>query len=213
MRESDRAPLAEREAAEPRHDQAEREQSEADLRERDQESNPLLALQRGVGNRALGQVLAKAQRKLAVGHVADPAELEADRVAAQVVAALGGGHTTSCGSGCSHDAGADAGAEPAVRRKIGAEGGALDQADEQTLTAATRGGDALPERTRTEMEGAFGADFGGVKVHTDATAAALAGSMSARAFTVGAHIFLGKGETTSGRSLMAHELTHTIQQS
>lgn len=202
MKQSDRVAVTERETAEPTHEQPERAPRETG-------TNPLLALQQGIGNRGLGQVLAKAQLKLAVGHSADPAEVEADRVAAQVVSSLGGGHTPSCGSGCSH------GAEPvgAVRRKLGAEGGTLDASDERDLTAATRsGGSALPERTRSEMEGAFGADFGGVKVHTDGTAAALASSMSARAFTVGSHIFLGQGERTTDRSLMAHELTHTIQQ-
>jgi hypothetical protein len=200
MRESDRA-RATRESAEAVHEQPEQAAQE--------QVHPLLQLQQGVGNRGLGEVLRKAQPKLSVGHSADPAELEADRVAAQVVSTLGGHSSAGCGDGCSHG-----GEDGVVRRKIGAEGGALDAADERDLTAATNGGgSALPERTRTEMEGAFGADFGGVKVHTDGTAAALAGSMSARAFTVGSHVFLGKGESTSDRSLMAHELTHTIQQS
>ncbi|MBB3041890.1 DUF4157 domain-containing protein [Nocardioides soli] len=210
MRESDRAAREERESA-----AQVREQPEAAEPERE-EANPLLSLQQGIGNRGLGHLLARAQPKLTVGHSADPAELEADRVAARVVSALGGGHSSACGSACAHDSGTGGGTggTDAVRRKVGAEGGALDEADERDLTAATRsGGSALPERTRTEMEGAFGADFGGVKVHTDGTAAALASSMSARAFTVGSHIFLGQGQSTDDRSLMAHELTHTIQQS
>lgn len=199
MREGDRARVT-RESQEPAHEQPERVEQER--------THPLLQLQQSVGNRGVSEVLRKAQPKLAVGHSADPAELEADRVAAQVVSALGGHSSSGCGDTCSHGGGEDV-----VRRKIGAEGGTLDQADEQALTTATNGGgNALPERTRTEMEGAFGADFSGVKVHTDATAAALAGSMSARAFTVGPHVFLGKGERTSDRSLMAHELTHTLQQ-
>jgi hypothetical protein len=206
MRESDRAPLEERETAAT----AEREQVERPGPE--QEANPMLRLQQGIGNRGMGALLARAQTKLTVGHSADPAELEADRVAAQVVSTLGGTHTTSCGSGCTH-AGSGGGEQDVVRRKVGAEGGALDADTERDLAAATRGGGAaLPKGTRSEMEGAFGADFSRVKVHTDATAATLASSMSARAFTVGSDIFLGQGESTSDRSLMAHELTHTLQQ-
>jgi hypothetical protein len=199
MRESDRA-RATRESPEVVREQPERAEQEA--------IHPLLQLQQGVGNRGMGEVLRKAQPKLEVGHAADPAELEADRVAAQVVSALGGHSSSGCGDSCSHG-----GEDDVVRRKIGAEGGTLDDADARDLTTATNsGGSALPERTRAEMEGAFGADFGGVKVHTDSTAAALASSMSARAFTVGSHVFLGKGERTSDQSLMAHELTHTLQQ-
>lgn len=63
----------------------------------------------------------------------------------------------------------------------------------------------------------FGADFGTVRIHTDATAAASTRSLQARAYAVGQHIAFDDGEyqpgTTSGRTLIAHELAHTLQQS
>ncbi len=66
------------------------------------------------------------------------------------------------------------------------------------------------------MEASFGADFGSVRVHTGPSVDALNRSMQARAFTVGADIFLADGEyqpgSTSGQRLLAHELTHTLQQ-
>jgi hypothetical protein len=63
------------------------------------------------------------------------------------------------------------------------------------------------------MEGHFGADFSGVKVHQDPAADALAANMSARAFTTGSDIFLRSSERAGDSNLMAHELTHVVQQS
>jgi hypothetical protein len=66
------------------------------------------------------------------------------------------------------------------------------------------------------MEGAFGSSFSGVEIHTDSNAAQLSKDMNARAFTVGNHIAFAGGEhkpgTIEGDALMAHELSHTIQQ-
>jgi hypothetical protein len=66
------------------------------------------------------------------------------------------------------------------------------------------------------MEQVFGADFSGVKVHTDADADVLNQSLQARAFTTGKDIFFRSGEyrpdDTSGQRLLAHELTHVVQQ-
>jgi hypothetical protein len=77
-------------------------------------------------------------------------------------------------------------------------------------------GSALPGAVRTRMELAFGADFGGVRLHTDAKAAQLSAQLNARAFTLGAHVAFGPGEyrpgTLVGDALMAHELAHVLQQ-
>jgi hypothetical protein len=66
------------------------------------------------------------------------------------------------------------------------------------------------------MEPRFGQDFSGVRVHTDAAAAASAAAVHARAYTVGSNIAFAAGayspSTTAGRRLLAHELVHTVQQ-
>jgi hypothetical protein len=66
------------------------------------------------------------------------------------------------------------------------------------------------------MEGHFGHDFSRVRVHADARAAAAAGATESQAFTVGRDIVFGAGHwnphTTSGQRLLAHELTHVLQQ-
>ncbi|MDJ0889927.1 MAG: DUF4157 domain-containing protein [Gammaproteobacteria bacterium] len=78
------------------------------------------------------------------------------------------------------------------------------------------GGAALPAATRAFIEPRFGHDFTHVKIHDNPLAADLSRSVNARAFTVGHDIFFNQGEfqptTPSGMRLLAHELTHTLQQ-
>jgi hypothetical protein len=66
------------------------------------------------------------------------------------------------------------------------------------------------------MEGAMGTDFSSVRVHTGSESDSLNKSLSARAFTTGSDIFFRSGEynpaTTQGQQLLAHELTHVVQQ-
>lgn len=77
-------------------------------------------------------------------------------------------------------------------------------------------GSTLPEETRTHMESAFGADFSGVRIHADSAAERMSESVQAQAFTHGNDIYFGAGmyspQSTDGQKLLAHELTHTIQQ-
>lgn len=82
---------------------------------------------------------------------------------------------------------------------------------------ALRGrGTPLSGDLRGFFEPRFGTNFGQVRVHTDAQSATLADSLHARAFTVGSDIVFAKGEyspgNTESRRLMAHELTHVLQQ-
>jgi hypothetical protein len=77
-------------------------------------------------------------------------------------------------------------------------------------------GQPLDAGTRAFMEPRFGHDFSGVRVHTDARAAESARSVNALAYTVGRNVVFGPGqyvpETSKGQRLLAHELTHTLQQ-
>jgi hypothetical protein len=77
-------------------------------------------------------------------------------------------------------------------------------------------GQPLESRTRARMEQSFGRDFSQVRVHNGAQAARSARAVQAQAYTVGQSIVFDTGryepETTSGQRLLAHELTHTIQQ-
>jgi len=78
------------------------------------------------------------------------------------------------------------------------------------------GGEPLPVATRRQMEGALDAPLGGVRIHTGPQAGRAARDVNAQAFTVGQDIYFGEGQyqpdTPRGQHLLAHELTHTIQQ-
>jgi flagellar motor protein MotB len=100
---------------------------------------------------------------------------------------------------------AAAGADPAAA--------ASTHAVEQVVGAS---GQPLDSGTRGFMESRFGHDFGGVRVHTDTAAAASARDVNSLAYTLGSHIVFDHGAyvptTDSGRRLLAHELTHVVQQ-
>jgi len=78
------------------------------------------------------------------------------------------------------------------------------------------GGSPLDLDTRTDMESRFGQDFSNVRVHTDGTASESARSVNAQAYTVGSDIVFQSGNydpgSDSGRHMLAHELTHVVQQ-
>ncbi|MEZ4875162.1 MAG: DUF4157 domain-containing protein [Flavobacteriaceae bacterium] len=82
---------------------------------------------------------------------------------------------------------------------------------------STKGqGSKMDTKTRIEMEKGFGADFSQVKIHTDATSEKISEELGAQAFTTGNDIYFNEGKynptTKEGKHLLAHELTHTIQQ-
>lgn len=87
---------------------------------------------------------------------------------------------------------------------------------ESRLAQSKGGGSPLPEGTRAFMESRFGADFSDVRAHTGAEAVQLNREISAQAFTHGTDIYFGSGkyspDTDTGKQLLAHELTHVIQQ-
>ncbi len=187
--------------------------------------HPLSLLLRSAGNHATGAVLQRAcacgggagtddpchcptkeheqsaggvsvQRKLAISAPGDAYEVEADRVADAVMRMPIAGaprlqrlSTTPTGSGV---------APPIVHDVIRAPGEPLDPA------------------ARAYLEPRFGRDLSAVRVHRDATAAESARAVDARAYTVGHHVVFESGqyhpETQRGRRLLAHELTHVVQQ-
>lgn len=93
----------------------------------------------------------------------------------------------------------------------------LTSPEATNIQALRGGGSALPAATRAFFEPRFRVDFGNVRVHTGARAEEAAESVSAKAFTLGNDIAFGSGQYSpashEGRKLLAHELTHTVQQS
>ena len=90
-------------------------------------------------------------------------------------------------------------------------------ADIEERLATRRGkGEPLTETTRSFMETQFGQNFEQVRIHSDSEAARLSKTLRAQAFTHRQDVYFGSGrynpESTSGRRLLAHELTHVVQQ-
>ena len=164
------------------------------------------------------------QAKLRVGAADDPHEREADQVAARVVAAI-----------WSSSADAKADDEPVQRAtpvrasrvvrstnggageaSVGAAGGELDAGTSSRIMRARGAGSPIESSVRASMERGFGADFSRVRVHDDPGADQLNRAMQARAFTTGNDIFFSAGSyqptSRSGQQLLAHELTHVVQQ-
>ncbi len=87
---------------------------------------------------------------------------------------------------------------------------------ESSINNARGSGQSLDANLQKTMGQAMGADFSGVKVHTDSTADQLNKSVQARAFTTGQDVFFKQGEynpgSKDGQELIAHELTHVVQQ-
>ncbi|GMU40224.1 MAG: hypothetical protein AMXMBFR23_10900 [Chloroflexota bacterium] len=100
--------------------------------------------------------------------------------------------------------------------EVGREGGQTSHETAQGINRAKGGGRPLPEGLRGKMEQGFGADFSQVRVHADGEAQALNKNVGAKAFTTGSDIFFGKSgfnpASSSGQELLAHELTHVVQQ-
>ncbi len=87
---------------------------------------------------------------------------------------------------------------------------------DRELAAEEGKGTPLDRATRAEMEQSFGADFGTVRIHTGSKAAELSRRLKAHAFTIGRNVFFNSGKyepgTARGSRLLAHELTHVVQQ-
>ncbi len=87
---------------------------------------------------------------------------------------------------------------------------------ENQINSARGGGSPLPDDTRGFMENRMGYDFGDVRVHSGGQSDSLNRSISAKAFTTGSDIFMKSNEynpqSDSGKQLLAHELTHVVQQ-
>ncbi|HVF14947.1 MAG TPA: DUF4157 domain-containing protein [Acidimicrobiales bacterium] len=170
----------------------------------------VLELQRTIGNRAVWRLACGSalQPKLQVGPAGDTFEREADEVADDVMRNLAATVAPRPRDGVVTRSVADG--------VVGLEGGPVGSDAEAAIQRNRGNGSPLPETLRRRMEGSFGADFSGVRVHSGPSADGLNRSMQSHAFTVGGDIFFARDQyrpqTTSGQRLLAHELTHTIQQ-
>jgi hypothetical protein len=179
-------------------------------------------------------VTRRIQPKLVVGAADDPYEQEADRVADQVMRKVLPtqlapqtneglpGIQRQGGDQLPEDDPITAQIEmllsqDGIQRKSAAAGFQVTEGFESILSGSKGGGQPIPGPAKTEMESAFGVDFSSVRLHTDSRAVEMTRGINAHAFTHGQDIYFNDGTfnstTQEGMHLLAHELTHTIQQS
>jgi hypothetical protein len=143
------------------------------------------------------------QTKLTVNEPGDRYEREADRVADQVMAAPA--HPGVSGT------------PQHIQRFSGQSPGQMGAAPASVGKVLASPGRPLEPALRQDMEQRFGYDFSTVRVHADAKAAASARAVNALGYTVGSSIIFDVGQyaphTSAGQKLLAHELTHVVQQS
>jgi hypothetical protein len=103
-----------------------------------------------------------------------------------------------------------------LAQRSGGEGTELDEETAGRISQARGGGQALDSAVQTQMGESMGYDFGGVRVHTSPEADSLNRQLSAKAFTTGQDVFFREGaydpNSSGGQELIAHELTHVVQQ-
>ena len=180
----------------------------------EQRANLLIHLQQTYGNNYAQRLLNSraVQVKLTVNPPGDVYEQEADRVADTVTKVV----TSQVQRQAEEEEELQEKAVDYIQRATTNTMPEVVSELEGKINAAKGSGQPLLEDIRDPMERAFVADFSGVRVHTDSQADSLSQSLQARAFTTGQDIFFKSGEynpsSSSGQQLLAHELTHTIQQ-
>ncbi len=164
------------------------------------------------------------QAKLTIGAPNDKYEQEADRVASQVVQQINAPASVQSSQGQSVQRTEapeeeEIQAKPdntSLQRRVAIAGGESSTNLESAISRARGGGQLLEAGLQQSMGQAMGADFSGVKVHTDAQSDQLNQSIQAKAFTTGQDVFFRQGAyepgSRGGQELIAHELTHVVQQ-
>ena len=155
------------------------------------------------------------QAKLKIGAVNDPLEHEADRVAEQVMRMPAPGVSAAAAPPQLSCKCAECEEEEKLQRKSAAPQTA-GEAPASVHDVLRSPGQALDAATRAFFEPRFGQDFSGVRVHDGTRAAESAHDVNAHGYTVGHSVVFGAGQfapgTHEGQRLLAHELTHVVQQ-
>jgi hypothetical protein len=194
----------------------------------------LLGLQQTHGNRYVQRVVAGIQTKLKVGQPGDIYEQEADWVADVVMRTAKPAvqrqpeeeeekeeeeiiqPKLKTDTEQSIQRQEEEEEEESVQTKAPNRSLYVDPSLQKQLAQSRGGGSSLPKHSRAFMESRFGTDFGDVRVHTDNRATGMAKTLNAQAFTGGRDIYFGAGRyspgTAIGDRLLAHELTHVVQQ-
>ena len=103
-----------------------------------------------------------------------------------------------------------------IQRKGKGENATVPSTVEHSISSSKGKGESLPRNVQQSMGSAMGSDFSDIRVHTDHGASDMSDALDAQAFTHGKDIYFNKDKynpaNKDGQHLLAHELTHTIQQ-
>ena len=158
------------------------------------------------------------QRSLAIGAVNDPLEHEADAVADKVIRMPEPNFIRRKCANCEEEEKVQRKPLASFIQKMGNDSGmTASDSVTQKINSTKGGGNNLDRGTKSFMESRFGSDFSDVKIHTGDYAVQMSQELNAQAFTVGNDVYFNSGkynpDSESGKHLLAHELTHTVQQS
>ena len=182
-------------------------------------TQPVLQLQQQARNQAVQSWLRSSgiQAKLAISSPDDPEEREADAVADRILRATAA-HPAAAPCSC---ADGEEKCEACRQKPVSIQRRAVTQArpqhaPESVSRTIAAPGHPLDTRTRAFFESNFARDFSAVRLHTNSHAAESASAINALAYTSGTNIAFGSGQfspdTAAGQHLLAHELTHVVQQ-
>ncbi len=164
----------------------------------------ILYLQNIIGNQTVHRLMKSGalQAKLRIGAPGDVYEQQVDKVAEQIMKISQPRKEEE--------------EETLPKKEVSAHTPEVTQDFEGRINGIRGGGQPLPESVHAFFETRFGQDFSSVRVHTDAMAAEATKAVNARAFTMGKDVVFGEGQyspvTGEGKRLLAHELTHVLQQ-
>jgi outer membrane protein OmpA-like peptidoglycan-associated protein len=177
------------------------------------------------------------QASLTVGEPDDPFEKEADMISRQVVEGFESNNINPSTNGsrisrkspvtkstsptivqqkCSHCEEEERMQQKSGEIQFAGEGSPVSPNIENKINGMRGGGQAMDDTTRSAMENSIGADFSNVRVHANSQSVQMSKELNAHAFTVGNDIFFNENRyrpsSKEGMGLLAHELTHTVQQ-
>lgn len=157
------------------------------------------------------------QRKLIIGSVDDPLEEEADAMADKVMRMPEDHFIQRKCENCEEEQQVHRKRLTSfIQRKANPAGSAVSDVVTSQIQATRGGGSPLSATTKSFMESRFGTDFSAVRIHSGNEAKALSDELNAQAFTVGSDIYFNSRkyapQSFEGKYLLAHELTHTLQQ-
>lgn len=156
------------------------------------------------------------QTKLTIGKPNDIYEQEADRVADRIIQMQDSSVAMPMDTENIQEKPIAEMVTPLIQRNAEKKSSVVDEQTSAQIQTMKDQGSPLPDQTRAFMESRFGADFSDVRLHMDSRANEMSSRINAKAFTSGSDVYFNQGQynvsSVSGKHLLAHELTHVVQQ-